>query len=173
MDAALGSGVGTGSEEMDSPGLFLGALASEINEPDELAPAFSILMGVTENVLRSYRRGELEENVAAEYLRALCLVDENGLVWRVGASSLRWYRRQDDSTWWFGFPPTEDHDSHQTSLQAALDQVPETFWQSQAGDYSDTAGMYGHGLDDGVEQAPVEPWGYAPGGERQTQSWGS
>lgn len=117
--------VGAGRpSHVPAPAVFLGALASEVNEPDELAPAFATLADVTERIVAAVRGGHLAERDAAEHLRVLRLTGQDGVAWCVGATSLRWYRRTSDRPWKLGIPPTQADESHEATLAQALAALP-------------------------------------------------
>lgn len=109
---------------LPAPAVFLGALASEVNEPDDLGEAFAAIADLTERVVLAVRNGALPEEDGARALRALRLTDASGMQWAVGATSQRWYRKAPERGWKLAVPPPHSDASHQQSLDEALSALP-------------------------------------------------
>lgn len=150
---------------LDSVHVGLGALPSEIDEPDVLPESFAALQAVTENIVHALREGSVGEEEAAGLLQGLRLHGEDGFSWCVGASSLRWYRKEGEGPWRFGIPPAEASDAHRESLQVALAAVPEGY----LGEVVESGFGYGDFSDESGGVDGLDPW--ATTGE-DNQVWG-
>lgn len=95
----------TTPEETLGTSLFLGTLRSEFDTEEELAPAWTALMGVAEEVRMAYSKGEITGHEAAVALSSLRLKDRTGSEWTVGASSGEWYRRLSGAMGWVRSAP--------------------------------------------------------------------
>lgn len=157
---------------LPAPAVFLGALASEVNEPDELAPAFVTLADVTERLVAAVRAGSVDEAEAAGHLRSLRLTDSAGAVWTVGATSLRWYRKSERG-WKLAVPPTVADDAHRQSLSDALDLLPEELL-TRLGGVAAEVGAGGYAADPFATDAlaPAKAWEFELGDDRKI-SYGS
>lgn len=167
--SAFGVGPTPAAAHLPAPSVFLGALASEVNEPDELAAAFATVADVTERIVAAVRAGTLGEVAAAECLQSLRLSDEHGAVWAVGATSLRWYRKDIASRWKLAVPPANPDAAHQPSLDAALGALPASLLAQLGGEGALAGGNLGYGADpfeDSMLPAP-KAWEYEPGDDRR------
>lgn len=154
----------TRMSHVPAPAVFLGALASEVNEPDELDPTFSTLADVTERIVAAVRTGAMAEAVAAEHLQALRLTGQDEVTWTIGATSLRWYRKTPDRNWKLAVPPAEADDHHRSDLARAVADLPaDLIPQGEASTST------GYGVDPAVTMggpAPA-PWEYEPGDQQR------
>lgn len=83
------------------PGGFFGTLASELTEEVPLTGAFAELHARFEQLRDAYLAGRIDQTTFGRYLMDLRVLDQSGILWTIGASSGRWYRRapQDGRTW--------------------------------------------------------------------------
>lgn len=164
----LRSGPAPTSSHLPAPAVFLGGLASEVNEPDELAPAFATIADVTERIVAAVRAGSLVDTDAAQYLQALRLTDGDGVPWTVGATSLRWYRKGPRG-WKLAVPPTEAEEAHERALADALGAVPAEVLKQLGGvgASGDEGLSYSADPFAAAAQVAVQPWEYEPGDENR------
>lgn len=157
-----------GGARLPAPAVFLGALASEVNEPDVLDPSFAAIADITERVVTAVRTGTVPEVDAAQKLRSLRLTDAAGHQWAVGATSLRWYRKTVDRGWKLAVPPQEADDEARASCTAALAGLPTDFLEL-IGAVSYTVAETGpsYAVDPfAVAPAPTGAWEYEAGDTR-------
>lgn len=88
--------------------VFLGSLASEMDEPAEIPPAFARVAVVAEGLLSAYRRSALTDEQTAERLALLRVAGLPGIEWTLGATSLSWHRRFFGGTWHRAVPSGSD-----------------------------------------------------------------
>lgn len=87
----------------DSRRVVNGVLLSELDEADQLSPAFEAARETFDDLQISYQSGELSAQEYAEALaRAAVIID--GLTWTMGAKSRRWYVKR--GALWFPGTPT-------------------------------------------------------------------
>lgn len=159
-----------GPARMPAPAVFLGALASEVNEPDVLDPAFAAIADMTERIVTAVRAGALAEVPAAEHLQVLRLQDSSGVQWAVGATSLRWYRKVPGGVWKLAVPPQSADDAARVSSQAALGAMPTELVAGLAvAPLAAADPEWGYAADPFVsaEATPVAPWEYEMGDDRR------
>jgi hypothetical protein len=152
------------------PAVFLGAFASEVNEPDVLAASFADLADVTELVVAAVRNGVLSEREGAEHLRALRLTDANGTLWTVGATSLRWYRKATGRSWKLAVPPEGSDSQCDESSAFALTSVPPEVLRrigARVPVEQGPAALYGNSASAQAELPAPAPWEYEMGDARQ------
>lgn len=148
-----------------APSIFLGALASEVNEPDVLPGPFATIAGATERVVAAVRREELPADEAATYLARLRLTDARGCVWTLGATSMRWYRRTPGRPGWrLAAPPARADEQAEASATAAIESVPDWLRTSP----QDRSITTGYGVDPlgATHLTAPGPWEYEPGEDR-------
>jgi hypothetical protein len=147
-----------------APTIFLGALASEVNEPDELPAAFADVARATERVVGAIRAGVVSTAEGAEHLSRLRVTDASGVVWSVGATSLRWYRKTPGRGWKLAAPPSVADEQAVASSAAALEMVPAHL----IADPQAPAPATGYGVDAVVDTPVTGPaaWEFEPGEDR-------
>lgn len=144
-----------------APAVFLGALASEVNEPDVLAAPFVTVADLTERVVAAVRGGRLPEAEGAALLAHLRLRDDNGALWCVGATSLRWYRRSPGRTWMLAAPLTSTSPALEDSLRDMLAGVGDAVY-ALSGPVLPAAVFAGAG-------SPAPAWEFEVGGEQRAR----
>lgn len=147
-----------------APAIFLGALASEVNEPDELAPAFAGVARAVERIVAAIRAGTVSSEEGAQHLAQLRVTDGSGAVWTVGATSMRWYRKLPGRSWKLAPPPATADEQAVASSAAALDLIPAQY----ARDPEPGRALDGYGVDT-TDLRPARgpaPWEFEPGEDR-------
>lgn len=84
---------------------FLGTLRSEFDEPEIVPEGFVRLAEDASMAVEAYKAGRITKKDLAERLSKLRATDVSGGEWTVGATSLRWFRRQGGAGMWVPVPP--------------------------------------------------------------------
>jgi len=107
--------------------VFLGALRSEYDTPNVLPTAFIQLESVVQQLLWRWKKAEITAEITMQAMSDLVLTGQDGVLWTVGASSGRWYRRlpNQGAAWVIASPPpaTIKDPSWNESLHEAVDKV--------------------------------------------------
>ena len=94
---------GSPSRRRGSRQLFLGSLA--LTGPGVMQPEFSSLYDAASELLAAWDASKLPADEFARRLSLLRVVDDTGVEWTVGASSLSWYQRLGEGDWFPCAPP--------------------------------------------------------------------
>lgn len=97
----------TGIETSDDTpnGTFLGTLRSELDEDAPLEGAFAELYARFITLHEAYDAGRVETRSFGRALRDLRVIDAEGYQWTIGATTGRWYRRnQQEGGRWMSAP---------------------------------------------------------------------
>lgn len=89
------------TDELSVGGAFLGTLRSELDEDVSLDGAFAELYARFGALRNSYDTGKLDARSLGLALRDLRVIDTDGYQWTIGATTGKWYRRnqQDGGEW--------------------------------------------------------------------------
>lgn len=85
-------------------GTFLGALRSELDEPDVIPAGFLRLSKYIEEALKMYVDHRISRHDLALRLQTLHCKDDSGGEWTLGTSTSTWYRRQGAFSPWLAAP---------------------------------------------------------------------